>query len=168
MTPVAKARIARYLRAVGYNVTEDYDKIVATRRNSLEWLPGSPPRWWPARVIVDFAEEGIECRAKLSWHVATRGKIFSIWDALYFKREIQGALRAMDGAETRVSDLDAAHRSLARKTLMLHLVAFAVMGFTGLFAALGDLPLPVWGLSLFIVLTLMTAVRAPTPDLARR
>ena len=133
-----RGRLCRYMQAVGYRIRGGDRDLIFVRTRALGRFPGSPPRAWASRVFVRLDEEGAGTEVTLRWEFSTRGKVVSVWDVAYFRREVQGAVRTITGRKFNMKTLERAHLSVSLKTLSVYLTAFLTVSVTSVLVAIGD------------------------------
>lgn len=157
----ARGRLCRYLQAVGYRVAGGDLDVLFERTKALGQLPGSPPRTWPSRIFVNLGDDPSGSVVTMRWEISTKGKVVSIWDVSYFKREIQAAVRTVAGKNISLSALEKAHLNVSLRSLGIYVAAFLTFTVTSALVLIGEVSLTIWLLALFIVAMLILATRAP-------
>lgn len=157
----ARGRLCRYMTGLGYKVIGTDNDLLFERGSSLGNIPGSPPRQWKIRVFAHISKAPNGTRVLIRWEFPKGVRVISVWDARYFKREVQGAVKTLGASEVSLKTLDELHTTNSLITLTVYLTAFLVIAVTTVLMAIGDISVTVWLLPLLIVGTLLIAIRAP-------
>ena len=159
----ARGRLCRYFQSIGYRVVGGDTAVLFERKRALGFVPGCPPRMWPARVYAALEEGLTGCTVSLRWEVSTKGRIVALWDLEYFKREVRSAANSLLGTDPELKKLEKGHLSAGLKSLAIYMAGLLTLVVTGVLVAIGEIAPTIWFLALFIVGTLLIAMRAPVP-----
>jgi hypothetical protein len=156
-----RGRLFRYMSSIGYTAIGTDTDVLFERGSGIGRIPGSPPRAWPMRVFAHLSKTKNGSQVLLRWEIRSGGRIMSIWDVGYFRKEIQGALKTVAAKHVNLNELETAHTTSALYTLLVYVGFFLMIGVTGVLMATGDLSVTFLLLSLLMVATLFMATRAP-------
>ena len=164
-----RGRLCRFMTGLGYEIIGTDADILFERGGPFGSIPGSPLRAWKMRVFAHITPGPNGSQVLLRWEIPKGGRLMSVWDAGYLRKEVQGALQTVSAQDVNLDELEKTHMSAAFMTLAVYLAAFLTITVTVVLMVTGDLPAEVMLLALLIVLAVLIAIRAPLiPRSSRR
>jgi hypothetical protein len=156
-----RGRLCRFMTSIGYTVIGTDSDILFERGNVLGRFPGSPPRTSPVRVFAHIGKAQNGSEVILRWEMGGGMKMLSIWDAKYFRKEVQGAIKTISARNVNMNDLELTHTSSAVMTLAMYVAVLLTLSVMFVLMAAGDISLGLWLLVLLMLGALLLATRAP-------
>ncbi len=157
-----RGRLCRYMTSIGYTVIGTDSDMLFERGNALGRIPGSPPRSWPVRVFAHIGKAHNGSEVILRWEMGSgMGRILSLWDVKYFRKEVQGAVKTAAARHVNMNELELTHTSSAVMTLLVYVAVFLTVTVMFVLMTTGDISVTVWLVALVILGLLLLAIRAP-------